>query len=456
MFQVESGEQTDTPSATTTLSNSVIKVHVHNRKFLKKDSHLGTVIVPMDTLQNEQVRKEWFKLPEVDGITGAIMLKIQYSASDRGKMNLLKEITSIEKYNPLHKALTDLSTRSFLTLFDHNSLIPSTTEIESLLKVIISSETNGVNRNDVLKLLIDTEVQASASSVGTLFRRNSLASKVLTAYLNYYGNRYLISRLQNFVQQLDDADEDLEVDPHRVNPESGKVDTKKNMKIILKKLEELLKFILDAPNEVPYEIRESNYILSQSVSQVFAKENKGNAVVHTAVGGAMFLRFICPALTSPHLNGLLKNAPKRKAHRTLMIVTKILQNLANGVEFGKKEDFMTSANKLIKKQKKPFVKFVESVIAQSLNPSMADDVDSNQLLWSLYTLHGYMNKNWTKIYTDLTKTDGTPLPFSILSTNTDAVKQVQSEIVSVRKELDTLGEQVELKKENVQPKNVAK
>merc|ERR1712130_935918 len=100
---------------------------------------------------------------------------------------------------------------------------------------------------------------------------------------------------------------------------------------------------------------------------------------------------------------------------TLMIVTKILQNLANGVEFGKKEDFMTSANKLIKNQKKPFVKFVEGVIAQSLNPVLSEDMDQTVLLWSLYNLHGYLHKNWTKITSDLKVDNATPLPFSILS-----------------------------------------
>jgi GTPase-activator protein for Ras-like GTPase len=51
------------------------------------------------------------------------------------------------------------------------------------------------------------------------------------------------------------------------------------------------------------------------------------------VGGFLFLRFICPAVVTPHRYGLTKSAPSPKAGRTLVLISKLLQNLANGVEF---------------------------------------------------------------------------------------------------------------------------
>jgi len=440
-------EATDSSSS----SNDTLRVHVYSRKFLAKDFHLGTIVVPLNTLTDEGVTKKWFKLAEVDGITGSVMLKLQYTASDRGRMNLLQELIPENHYAPLVNSFGNLSTRNFVVMFDNDTLIPNAAEIESLLKLVINSETNTLNRNSVMKLLVDSEVRASASNVGTLFRRNSLCSKLLTSYMNYYGQRYLQARLQTFVQTLNDEDEELEVDPHRINPNSDqKVDVKKNMKIVLKKTEQLIKEITDLPNEVPYELRESNGILAQSIAEIFAEQNKNNCVVQTAVGGAMFLRFICPALTSPHLYGLLQSAPTRKAHRTLMIVTKILQNLANGVEFGKKEDFMTKANKLIKKQKKPFTKFVEAIIAQNLTPSVGDDVEPSQLVWSLYNLHSYLYKNWATIVKALmSPKDCTEYSFSIL-TGSNISKQEVSEILmqltSVKEQLDKLGEPIKIVK----------
>jgi hypothetical protein len=457
MFQVTGNQNNDSSSGNN--NNNVlsprsepnaIKIHVYNRKFLAKDSNLGVITIPLDSLINETVIKKWYKLPPAEGIEGSIMLKIQYSASDRGKMNLLQELIPDKFYDKLYQVLLfgELSPLSFVLLFDNDGLIPNTAEIDSLLKLIISSESeSGINRNRVLEILVNSEVKASMSNIGTLFRRNSLCSKILTSYLNYYGNRYLIGRFQSFIQQLDEEDLELEVDPHKVSPDQ-KVDTKKNMSILLKKTEELIKKILETPNELPYEIRESNAILAEAVSRVFANENKGNAIVHTAVGGAIFLRFICPALVSPHLFGLLKDAPKRRTHRTLIIMTKILQNLANGVEFGKKEDFMIKANKLIKNHRKNYIKFIEAVIPETLSPIIGEEIEPVQMLWSMYNTHSYLHRNWSKIIDDLNSPkDGAEYAYSVLKTNKEIdVSNILKELSKVKLVLDSLGEPVELKK----------
>jgi hypothetical protein len=54
--------------------------------------------------------------------------------------------------------------------------------------------------------------------------------------------------------------------------------------------------------------------------------------------------------------------PSQSAKRTLILVSKILQALATGVCFGKKEEFMTELNKFIEEYK-PFVDdFLERVL----------------------------------------------------------------------------------------------
>jgi len=75
---------------------------------------------------------------------------------------------------------------------------------------------------------------------------------------------------------------------------------------------------------------------------------------HIAIGGTFFLRFICPAIIAPHSYGLLmtkdrKNpvVPGDRLQRQLILLGKVLQNLANGVLFGKKEPFMIGMNDFI-------------------------------------------------------------------------------------------------------------
>jgi len=80
------------------------------------------------------------------------------------------------------------------------------------------------------------------------------------------------------------------------------------------------------------------------------------------VGGSLFLRFFCPAILSPHWFGLVEGGPpchsppgfgygvthsvleppSPEAQRHLTLVTKTIQNIANGMRFGKKEAYMGS------------------------------------------------------------------------------------------------------------------
>jgi hypothetical protein len=56
---------------------------------------------------------------------------------------------------------------------------------------------------------------------------------------------------------------------------------------------------------------------------------KSDDAVLKAVGGFFFLRFSCPAITAPHAYGLLENPPNENAQRQLVLIGKVIQNLAN-------------------------------------------------------------------------------------------------------------------------------
>merc|ERR1712146_265498 len=50
----------------------------------------------------------------------------------------------------------------------------------------------------------------------------------------------------------------------------------------------------------------------------------------------------------PQAYGLFSEAPRPQCQRQLVLISKVLQNLANGVEFGKKEEFMQVMNDFIR------------------------------------------------------------------------------------------------------------
>jgi hypothetical protein len=77
-----------------------------------------------------------------------------------------------------------------------------------------------------------------------------------------------------------------------------------------------------------------------------AKDSASSPNGHIAVAGYIFLRFFCPAIVTPHTNGLVDKPPPGKALKALLLVTKALQNLANGVNF--REEYLQPLNGWLK------------------------------------------------------------------------------------------------------------
>lgn len=65
---------------------------------------------------------------------------------------------------------------------------------------------------------------------------------------------------------------------------------------------------------------------------------------YTAVGAFIFLRFFCPAIVAPEAEGLVSTPPSKEMRRGLLLIAKIIQNLANNVLFGAKEPYMFPLN----------------------------------------------------------------------------------------------------------------
>lgn len=78
----------------------------------------------------------------------------------------------------------------------------------------------------------------------------------------------------------------------------------------------------------------------------------------TSISAFLFLRFFVPALLNPHFFGLTQTLPEPKSQRTLTLIAKTLQGMANMSKFGTKEAYMAAMNPFIEDNVSTFVDLI--------------------------------------------------------------------------------------------------
>eukprot|EP00002_Diphylleia_rotans_P029907 TRINITY_DN6112_c0_g1_i3.p1 TRINITY_DN6112_c0_g1~~TRINITY_DN6112_c0_g1_i3.p1 ORF type:complete len:274 (+),score=70.57 TRINITY_DN6112_c0_g1_i3:345-1166(+) len=190
----------------------------------------------------------------------------------------------------------------------------------------------------VVKSIVTQEVEAT-SSPKTLFRGNTIGTKFINIYTKMMAAQYLSTLLTPFVASLNAiGDKSLELDPSRVSAGESVEENGKQLSAII---QQLMEKIYESKSSCPIRLR---YVLCHLKSETNRRFPDSKLA---AVGAFLFLRLISPALTSPELSGVATEAPSAQTRRTLVLITKVIQNIANGVHFGAKEDFMKSMNDVI-------------------------------------------------------------------------------------------------------------
>ncbi|KAF9977158.1 hypothetical protein BGZ73_006829 [Actinomortierella ambigua] len=103
------------------------------------------------------------------------------------------------------------------------------------------------------------------------------------------------------------------------------------------------------------------------------KEDLAALARYTGVSGFVFLRLICPAILGPKLFCIMREHPEAKAHRTLTLIAKSLQGLANLVMFGNKESWMVPMNEFIAENMQSLKDFIDRIcMAEPMSSSRID------------------------------------------------------------------------------------
>ncbi|KAJ5086854.1 Ras GTPase-activating protein [Penicillium alfredii] len=224
--------------------------------------------------------------------------------------------------------------------------------------------TTRIHSNDSRESAQDREVlvrdmgRTATVEANLLFRGNSLLTKALDLHMRRLGKEYLEETIGERLRDIDESDPECEVDPARV-PRTEDLD--RNWRNLIALTTSVWKSIAASSSRCPPELR----LIFRHV-RACAEDRYGDflrTVTYSSVSGFLFLRFFCPAILNPKLFGLLKDHPRPRAQRTLTLIAKALQGLANMTTFGNKEPWMEPMNKFLVGNRSDFKQFVDSVCA---------------------------------------------------------------------------------------------
>ncbi|RKP25982.1 Rho GTPase activation protein [Syncephalis pseudoplumigaleata] len=227
----------------------------------------------------------------------------------------------------------------------------------------------------------------TATDFGSLLRANTPVSRMMTTYTRRGpGQTYLKHVLSDSINKLiEDRDTDLEINPLKVYERMVKdmedrgepcdlprgvsgdmaAENEDVQKIIAPRLDKLMDIansfldtILASIGQVPYGIR---WICKQIRS--LTKRRYPNATEYSVcslIGGFFFLRFINPAIVTPNAYMLVDGTPEKNPRRTLTLMAKMLQNLANKPSYSK-EIYMIKLNPFVEDNKQRINKFLNEL-----------------------------------------------------------------------------------------------
>jgi Ras GTPase-activating protein 1 len=171
----------------------------------------------------------------------------------------------------------------------------------------------------------------------TLFRGNTLATKCVDAYMKMTAMPFLHAALGDAVRALFAEKRACEPDPTR----KGRPE---NIRVLLEHAGRVLESVYAQAARVPSELRA---VFARTQAAAMRKFPADASARYTAVSAFAFLRFVVPALLNPKLFNMMPAHASEETARTLTLVAKIVQAVANLSEFGQKEPFMVPCNAFV-------------------------------------------------------------------------------------------------------------
>ncbi|KAG9289687.1 hypothetical protein G9A89_014422 [Geosiphon pyriformis] len=271
----------------------------------------------------------------------------------------------------------------------------SLTEIDTLLQTVMFTLYGNQyeSREEHLLLTMFQSVLSAQFETtldfGSLLRANTPVSRMMTTYTRRGpGQSYLKSVLSERINSLiEHKNLNLEINPLKVYEQMIKQIEEENgtipqhlqrsvtpdvaaanvdvqaiigprLKMLMEIANSFLTTIIESREQVPYGIR---WICKQIRSLTKRRyPDAAEVAMCSLIGGFFFLRFINPAIVTPQSYMLIDGIPGKHPRRTLTLIAKMLQNLANKPTYSK-EEYMIMLNPFVESNKQRINRFLNEL-----------------------------------------------------------------------------------------------
>lgn len=248
-----------------------------------------------------------------DNGLSSLRLKIHYTVDHVFPSHMYDELRSLLLQSPAVQPIT--SSACYLL----GEIIPSKVDAAQPLVRILLHHGQIV---PMIKALAKWEI-SKVTDANTIFRGNTLVSKMMDEVMRLAGLHYLHETLRPSLEQVFAEKKPCEIDPARVKDPTVIQTNMENLKDYVQKIfHAITSSALHCPTlmcQVFHDLRE--------LASTYFPDNK--EVRYSVISGFIFLRFFAPAILGPRLFDLTTEQIDSQTNRTLTLISKTIQSLCN-------------------------------------------------------------------------------------------------------------------------------